>query len=70
MCRSAKWLLLVLPILYVATMARTPVLGDPSEYTYVAYVMGIAHPPGYALMTLISKLFQLFILTCNTFIKL
>jgi hypothetical protein len=34
------------------------VLGDPTEYTLVANVLGIAHPPGYAFITLAGKLFQ------------
>ncbi len=54
-------LLLLIPLLYLATMARTPVVGDPTEYTFVAYVLGVAHPPGYALMTLITKSYQLLI---------
>ena len=51
-------LLLLIPIFYVATLARSLVLGDPTEYTYVANVLGIAHPPGYAFITLLGKLFQ------------
>jgi hypothetical protein len=39
-------------------MARSPVLGDPSEYTFVAHILGIAHPPGYAFITLLGKLLQ------------
>lgn len=44
--------------LYLITLAQTPVLGDPSEYTFVAHVLGIAHPPGYAFITVVGKLFQ------------
>ncbi len=51
-------LLLIVPLLYWFTLAHTPVLGDPTEYTFVAHVLGVAHPPGYAFMTLVSKLFQ------------
>ena len=51
-------LLLLVPIIYVATLAQTLVLGDPTEYTFVANVLGIAHPPGYAFITLVGKLFQ------------
>ncbi len=54
-------LLLLIPILYMATMARSPVLGDPSEYTFVAHILGIAHPPGYAFITLVGKLFQVIV---------
>ncbi len=51
-------LMLLIPGLYLATMARTLVLGDPTEYTFVANILGIAHPPGYAVITLLGKLFQ------------
>jgi hypothetical protein len=56
--RLLPWLLVLIPVLYLATLARTPVLGDPTEYTLVAHVLGIAHPPGYAFITLLGKLFQ------------
>ena len=45
-------------ILYVSTAAASIVPGDPTEYTFVGYVLGIAHPPGYAFMTLLTKLWQ------------
>ena len=51
-------LLILPPLLYVATMAHGLVLGDPTEYTFVANVLGIAHPPGYAFITLLGKLIQ------------
>jgi len=44
--------------LYIATLAPGPVPGDPSEYIFVPYILGIAHPPGYAFYTLIAKLWQ------------
>ncbi|MCI0395396.1 MAG: DUF2723 domain-containing protein [Chloroflexi bacterium] len=50
--------LLVIPALYLLTLARGLVLGDPTEYTFVAYMLGIAHPPGYAFITVVGKLFQ------------
>ncbi len=50
--------LLLIPLLYIITLAQSPVLGDPSEYTFVANMLGIAHPPGYAFITLLGKLFQ------------
>jgi hypothetical protein len=50
--------LLLIPLAYLATLARTIVYGDPTEYTFVANVLGIAHPPGYAFFTLLGKLFQ------------
>lgn len=51
-------LLLLLPLLYIATLAQTLVLGDPTEYTLVANILGVAHPPGYAFMVVVGKLFQ------------
>ena len=56
--RLLPGLLVLIPLLYLVTLARTPVLGDPTEYTLVAHVWGIAHPPGYAFITLLGKLFQ------------
>jgi hypothetical protein len=44
--------------LYLATAATGIVPGDPTEYTFVAHMLGIAHPPGYAFMTLLTKLWQ------------
>ena len=56
---SASVLLLgIIPILYLLTLAQTLVLGDPTEYTFVANILGIAHPPGYAFFTVIGKLWQ------------
>ena len=51
-------LLIVIPILYLITLAQGLVLGDPTEFTFVANKLGIAHPPGYAFITLLGKLFQ------------
>lgn len=52
-------LFLLIPFaLYLTTLARFPVLGDPTEYSYVAHHLGIAHPPGYAFYTLLGHLFQ------------
>lgn len=51
-------LILIVPILYLATLAQSLVLGDPTEYTFIANILGIAHPPGYAFITLLGKLFQ------------
>ena len=56
--KALSLLLLLIPVIYLATMARSPVMGDPSEYTFVAHILGIAHPPGYAFITLAGKLFQ------------
>ena len=51
-------LLLAIPAAYVLTLARSVVYGDPTEYTFVANILGIAHPPGYAFYTLLGKLAQ------------
>jgi len=50
--------LVAIPVAYVLTLARVVVYGDPTEYTFVANILGIAHPPGYAFYTLLGKLFQ------------
>jgi hypothetical protein len=55
---AAAFLLLLLPLLYLSTLARSLVLGDPTEYTFIANILGIAHPPGYAFITLVGHLFQ------------
>jgi hypothetical protein len=49
---------LLILLLYLLTLARVPVYGDPTEYTVVAHVLGFAHPPGYAFFTLLGKLAQ------------
>lgn len=51
-------LLLAIPLAHVLTLARAVVYGDPTEYTFVTNILGIAHPPGYAFYTLLGKLFQ------------
>jgi hypothetical protein len=58
---AAALLLLLLPSLYLSTMARSLVLGDPTEFTFIANILGIAHPPGYAFITLVGHLFQMLI---------
>jgi hypothetical protein len=45
--------------LYVLTLAPTLLPADAGEFQLVAGVLGIAHPPGYALYTLIGRLFAL-----------
>ena len=44
--------------LYISTMAPSVIMGDPGEYQFVSYVLGIAHPPGYGFFTLLGKLFS------------
>lgn len=58
LARLIPFIVLIIPLLYVLTLARSLVLGDPTEYTLVSAVLGIAHPPGYAFFTLLGKLFQ------------
>lgn len=44
--------------LYIFTLAPSvPLQGDAGELITVAYTLGIAHPPGYPLFTLIAHLF-------------
>ncbi|HLF26612.1 MAG TPA: DUF2723 domain-containing protein [Anaerolineae bacterium] len=43
---------------YLPTLAPTQVPGDPSEYTFIPWILGIAHPPGYAFYTLLAALWQ------------
>lgn len=45
--------------LYVHTLAPTVLPADSGEFQLVAPVLGIAHPPGYALYTMLGKLFTL-----------
>ena len=41
-------------VLYVATLAPTTQFWDTSEYIAAAYVLGIPHPPGNPLFTIIA----------------
>ena len=45
--------------MYVRTLAPTVAGGDSGELITVAYTLGVAHPPGYPLYTLLAKLFTL-----------
>src|SRR3990172_1746314 len=45
--------------LYVRTAAPSVLGADSGEFQFVPPVLGIAHPPGYALYTLLGKLFSL-----------
>ncbi|MCO5193480.1 MAG: DUF2723 domain-containing protein [Anaerolineae bacterium] len=55
---GAVLILLIVPLLYLGSMATGLVVGDPTEYTFVANVLGIAHPPGYAFLTLLGHVYQ------------
>lgn len=44
--------------LYLSTLAPSIVFGDPTEYTLMPHLWSIVHPPGYAFMTLLVKLWQ------------
>ncbi len=45
--------------LYVGTLAPSVLPADSGEFQLVAHVLGVAHPPGYPLYTLLGKLFTL-----------
>jgi hypothetical protein len=45
--------------LYIATLAPDLLAADNAEYQLVAHHLGVAHPPGYALHTMVGKLFTL-----------
>ncbi len=45
--------------IYIATAARDLVFGDSPELIAVAATLGVAHPPGYPLWTVIAHLFSL-----------
>ncbi len=45
-------------IVYASTVPPVQVFGDPSEYTFIPWILGIAHPPGYGFYTLLASLWQ------------
>jgi len=45
--------------LYVYTLAPTVLPSNSGEFQFVADILGIAHPPGYPLYTMLGKLFTL-----------
>ena len=44
---------------YLLTAARDIVVGDSPEFVTVAVTLGVAHPPGYPLLTILGHLFSL-----------
>ncbi|HEX7343371.1 MAG TPA: DUF2723 domain-containing protein [bacterium] len=44
-------------VMYLLTMSRTVHVGDCGEFALVFKILGIAHPPGYPLFTLIGSVF-------------
>ena len=53
------WLIFVIAFLtYASTVPPTQVFGDPSEYTFIPWILGIAHPPGYGFYTLLAAVWQ------------
>ncbi|MEE9555424.1 MAG: DUF2723 domain-containing protein [candidate division Zixibacteria bacterium] len=47
-------------ILYLKTACPTVFVGDSGELTTAIYTLGIAHPPGYPLLTLLGKFYLMF----------
>ena len=45
--------------LYVSTLAPTILPADSGEFQIVGPLLGVAHPPGYALFTILAKLFSM-----------
>lgn len=54
-------LFVIVWLVYASTVPPVQVPGDPSEYTFIPWVFGIAHPPGYAFYTLLAGLWQRFV---------
>src|SRR5438128_12305564 len=49
----------VVLLLYVVTLAPTTAMWDASEYITAAYTLGIPHPPGNPLFTLLGRVASL-----------
>ena len=43
---------------YASTVPPVQVFGDPSEYTFIPWILGIAHPPGYGFLYFIGRAWQ------------
>src|SRR5437588_12955792 len=54
---QAGLLALILFALYALTAPRTVALEDDGLFVLASYYLGVAHPPGYPLHTLLGKLF-------------
>ena len=55
----AAWAAFLVPlVIYLITLAREITFGDSGELCAVAATLGIAHPPGYPLFTLLGHLFS------------
>ncbi|KKS03653.1 MAG: Transmembrane protein, partial [Candidatus Curtissbacteria bacterium GW2011_GWA2_41_24] len=50
-------LLILTLIVYIITLSRSVYFGDSGEFIAVAKTLGIAHPPGYPLYTMLAHLF-------------
>lgn len=48
-------------ICYLFTLAPTIFFGDSGEFATASYHLGIVHPPGYPLYTLLGKLFMIIV---------
>jgi len=48
---------LVVTIIYLRTMMPGPAFMDTGEFQTVTYVLGVAHPTGYPLYTIVGKIF-------------
>ena len=60
--RTLAWasgVFLLVAILYLLTAARDIVAGDTPELIIAAATLGVAHPPGYPLFTMLGHLFSL-----------
>ncbi|HEY7758405.1 MAG TPA: DUF2723 domain-containing protein [Burkholderiales bacterium] len=55
----AGWVALILLAFYAASAPRTVALEDDGLFILSSYYLGIEHPPGYPLHTLLGKLFTL-----------
>jgi hypothetical protein len=47
--------------LFTSTLAPSVVFGDPTEYTLMPHLWAVLHPPGYAFMTLLVKVWQMLV---------